>query len=345
MRLGVTMPMVKQPMARYAKFARAAEDAGLDSLWAYEVYENPFVVLGAAAAATERIGLGTAVAAALPRTPFEMANAAADVNELSGGRMSLGVGLGIPVLMQTLHGAPVDQPLARMRDYVTALRYAATYLDTAEPVEWTGEHYAFVGLPNPLGARHLDHPASEIPIYVGAMQPKMTELAGEIGDGLMGGGYSPDYIRDHVQANLATGTARAGRTPDGVDVVTQVICCVDEDRDEALRRARIHVGQMVCNPVQAGILGALGLQDDAAQALESMMAGGPPSLADVTSDRLVEAFALAGTPDEVREQLGQFEGLVDHVVLHPPYVAPFTADEAAQGFHNILSTFGGRVAA
>lgn len=338
MRLGVTMPMVKQPLGQFGAMARAAEDAGFDSVWDYEVYENPFVVLATAAAATDRIQLGTGIAAALARSPFEMANAAVDVNELSGGRMALGVGLGIPVLMQTLHGAPVDHPVERMRDYLGALRAVNGYLTDAQPTEFRSEYTYFIGPPNPLGARLMDHDTP--PVYLGAMNPRMARLAGELADGLIGGGYSAPFIRDVVWPNLEAGAKRAGRDPAQIDVVSQVVCCVCPDRAEAVRRARIHVGQLVSNPVQDGILAALGLTAAAQDARAALMTSGPAGLADVTADSLLDAFALYGTPDECRAQIKRFEGLVPHVMLHPPYVAPLTAEESLDGFHQILSAFG-----
>src|SRR6202008_3840953 len=89
-RIGLSLPMLNQPYERYAEFAALAEDAGFDSVWDYEFYRNPFITHALNARATSRIQLGTGIATAAPRTPFEMANAAADVDELSGGRKLLG---------------------------------------------------------------------------------------------------------------------------------------------------------------------------------------------------------------------------------------------------------------
>src|SRR6201998_4693549 len=93
-RIGLPLPMLNQPYERYAEFAALAEDAGFDSVWDYEFYRNPFITQALNARATSRIQLGTGIATAAPRTPYEMANAAADVDELSGGRTLLGLGTG-----------------------------------------------------------------------------------------------------------------------------------------------------------------------------------------------------------------------------------------------------------
>src|SRR6201986_2670234 len=93
-RIGVSLPMLNQPYERYAEFAALAGAAGFDSVWDYESYRNPFITHALTARAPSRIQLGTGIATAPPRTPYEMANAAADVDELSGGRTLLGLGTG-----------------------------------------------------------------------------------------------------------------------------------------------------------------------------------------------------------------------------------------------------------
>src|SRR5439155_9882175 len=80
-RIGVSLPMLNQPYERYPEFASLAENAGFDSVWDYEFFRNPFITHALNARATSRIQLGTGIATAAPRTPFEMANAAADVDE------------------------------------------------------------------------------------------------------------------------------------------------------------------------------------------------------------------------------------------------------------------------
>jgi probable F420-dependent oxidoreductase len=337
MQVGVTMPMDKHHLRVYPEMARAAEDAGLDSVWTYEVYANPLIVLASVALATTRIQVGTGVVTSLSRTPFELANAAADVDDLSDGRLLLGVGMGIPGLMATLHGATVDHPLARMAEYARALRRCWDYLSGGDPREFAGDYYRFTPLPgNPLGIRAMPR---RIPLYLAGMNPAMIRVAGQYGDGLVGGGYSRAFVTDTVRPNLARGAERAGRNPAEIDVVTQVVCCVSTDREEALRRARIHVGQLVLNPVSDGVVAAHGLEKQRDEVRAALVNGGPAALADVTADELVETFSIAGSPQEAREQLARWEGVVDHVMLHPPYVPPLSAEETTDAYYQLLSAF------
>ena len=337
LQLGVTMPMSTQPIRTFPKMARAAEDAGFDAVWDFELYENPLVVLAAVAMTTSRIQLGTGVATALSRTPFELANAAADVDELSEGRLILGLGLGIPGLMMTLHGAEVDHPLGRMREYTEILKQCWQYMADESPANYLGRYYRFITPPvNPLGSRGLKR---KIPLLLGGMNAKMIQLAGELGDGLVGGGYSKLYVKDQVLPNLAKGAERSGRELADLDTVTQVICCVSTDRDEALRRARIHVGQLVANPVQDGIVAAHGLQKEVGEVRDALARGGPAALGDVTDDKLIETFSIAGSPEECRAQLQAWDGLIGHIMLHTPYVPPLTAEETEDAYNQILAAF------
>ena len=338
MQLGVTMPMSTQPICKFPEMARAAENAGFDAVWDFELYESPLVVLAAAAMATSRIQLGTGVATALSRTPFELANAAADVDELSGGRLILGLGMGIPGLMMTLHGAAVDHPVGRMREYTEILKQCWDYMDDESPANYKGDYYQFITPPfNPLGSRGLKR---KIPLLLGGMNPKMIQLAGELSDGLVGGGYSKLYVRDEVLPNLAKGAERSGRDLADLQTVTQVICCVSTDRAEAMRRARIHVGQLVANPVQDGIVAAHGLQKEVELVRQALGQGGPAALGDVTDDKLIETFSIAGSPEECRAQLQGWDGLIGHIMLHTPYVPPLNRDETEDAYNQILAAFG-----
>lgn len=142
-----------------------------------------------------------------------------------------------------------------------------------------------------------------------------------------------------VRPNLAIGAERAGRDAAELDTITQVVCCVHPDREVAMRRARIHVGQPVLNPVSDGVIDAHGLRKQVDEVRDAIMSGGPAALAEVTDDELVRTFSIAGTPDEGREQLACWEGVIDHVMLHPPYVPPLSADETADAYQQVLDAF------
>src|ERR1700757_3898667 len=110
-RLGITMPLREPAMDRIPDYARWADDAGFDSIWDWELYRNPFAMLCIAALNSKRATLATGLAGAFPRSPFEFANAAADVDELSGGRMTVGIGTGVPEFLAAFHSQNFEKPL------------------------------------------------------------------------------------------------------------------------------------------------------------------------------------------------------------------------------------------
>src|SRR5437867_11862851 len=101
--LGVTMPTRTMELERVGEYARWADDAGFDSIWDYELYRNPFSMLCLSAVTTSRATLATGLAAAFPHSPIELANAMADVDELSGGRALLGLGSGVAGFLEAVH--------------------------------------------------------------------------------------------------------------------------------------------------------------------------------------------------------------------------------------------------
>jgi 5,10-methylenetetrahydromethanopterin reductase len=338
-KLGVTMPGLNQPIDAFPAMARAAEDAGFDSVWDYEFYRNPFVIHGMTAQATSTITLGTGLAAAAGRSPFEMANAAADVDETSEGRLLLGMSIGGGGFAELVHGASFDHPAPRMKEFIEVMRLAWDWT-AGQPVEpYRGRFHSFTEpVFNPFGRRAMARP--RIPVYLGALRPRMCRLAGEVADGCLGYFLPPAYLRDVVIPNVAEGARRAGRDPAEIDIASETVCSVSPDRAEAYRRARYQVGIYIAAEVSIPMAEQMGLAADREACLQALMAGGPEALQDAVSDKLVEAFSITGTPDEAREQLRQFDDCLPHVLLHPPYMPVLSAEETADAYYNILTTFG-----
>jgi alkanesulfonate monooxygenase SsuD/methylene tetrahydromethanopterin reductase-like flavin-dependent oxidoreductase (luciferase family) len=337
--IGVTMPGLGTRLDRFAEFAVLAEEAGFDAVWDYEFWRNPFTIHMTTAAATERIPLATGVAAAFSRSPYELANAAADVDELSGGRLILGIGPGALEFLEWFHSVPTTQVAARMSEYLDVVRMSWDQLHTQDPsLSYEGEHYRFTSPPfNPWGGRELVR--TRIPIFLAAMKPKMMQLAGEKADGWIGYMSPPDFLNDHVKKHLAIGAARAGRDPATIRLASETICSVHEDRDVAMHRARIQVGLYVCNHVSNAIVEFAGLQEDRDAVLNAVMQRGLRAAAEVTSDALVDTLSITGTPDECRDKIAAFAGVLDHVILHTPYVPPLRPDETEDAYRWIVRTF------
>lgn len=337
-KLGVSLPSRNNTVPEHARMIVAAESAGFESVFAWEVYRNPLMQLAGGAVGTERIALGTGVAQALTRSPFEVANAAADLDELSGGRTILGLGTGSPEFLAAFHGLELTAPVRRLRDYIGAVRATWGYLAGSD-VPYQGEWFAIAPPPiNPFGRRSLVRPT--IPVFVCGFHPRMIQLAGEVGDGLLGAFWPVSYLREVVHPNVVLGARRAGRDPAKVEVAAETICSPHPDRAEAKRRARIQVAFYALHPFTDGIVKVAGLEKEQLTLREAFMTKGPLGVEDAVDDKLVEAFSISGTPDECRRQLGDYEGLLPHIVLHTPYAAPLSAEESQDSIDQILATFG-----
>jgi probable F420-dependent oxidoreductase len=339
MRIGITLPSRTGPIEGIGEKARRAEDAGFQSVWTYEVYRNPFNLLTVAAAATERATLGTGLAAAFSRSPFEAANAAADIDELSGGRMLYGLGTGSPQFLRDFHSTDAKHALGRMSEYIDVLRLSWEYLATGTADGFEGQHYRFSSPPvSPWGQRDL--PRDRIPIGLAALGPKMVELCGRKADAWLGYFATPRYVEEFVRPHIEVGAKEAGRDPAEVQICAEAVCCVSPDRELAMSRARKQVGFYVTHPAGAQVAAMHGLEDAADELRRGFMAEGVAAF-DRTDERLIEMMSISGTPAEAREKLAQYEGVIDHLVLHTPYVPPIEAEESEDAFACILDAFGG----
>ena len=182
-------------------------------------------VLGAYAHATSRIRIGTGVVPIYTRTPATMAQTAATLDEISGGRLTLGMGVSHRPVVEGWHGQSIDHPVREMREYTTIVRAILRGEDPPSGEKWkTGFH--LVGIET----------RPKLPIYVAALSPAMLRLAGEIGDGVMLWLCNPRYIAEVVIPEVTAGRERAGLGIDGFDVVAAVPAAMTDDPPAPTRR-------------------------------------------------------------------------------------------------------------
>ncbi len=169
-----------ETLAELADAARRAEDAGAEVVWVPELHRSATVAAAALAAATRRARIGTGIALAFTRSPMTTALEALDLDELSGGRFVLGLGTGVQRLNEDWHNVPFGKPVAHMRETVRNVREFWASCTTGEPIDLPGEEepMRIRGYQRPFGVQR-----TRIPVYLAAMGPAMTRLAGTIGDG------------------------------------------------------------------------------------------------------------------------------------------------------------------
>lgn len=296
--------------------SKAAQDAGFDRVWFAELHRSAFVPAAAAAAATTTIGVGTGIALAFVRSPMTTALEAMDVDELSGGRFMLGLGSGVQRLNENWHNARFGNAVAHTRETVTLIRRFIAESHRGEPIDFDGDHERM----RLRGYQRPFRPVREqIPIYLAAVGDHMTRLAGEIGDGWLGHELgSPRHLASSLLPNLLAGLSRAGRDRNSLDVVASACVAIDDDGAQAKRWMAGLVAFYATVRTYEAFFAYHGFAAEAAAVQGRFRAGDEAGMIDAVPDAMVDAFALAGTPDQVRAKLKEYEGIADGVKLSPP---------------------------
>ncbi len=292
------------------KVVQEAERLGYDSVWAAEAYgSDAATVLAWLAAGTSKIKLGSAIFQMPGRSPAMTAMTAATLDELSGGRMLLGIGSSGPQVAEGWHGQRFGRQLQRTREYVEVVRKALA----RERLEYHGET---IELPLPDGPgkalKLMIGPVQErIPIYLAAIGPKNTALAGEIADGWIPTFFSPEHVAE-LRALLEEGAARAGRNLEGFDVAPTVNAYVSDDRDAARNLMRpvlaLYIGGMGSRKQNFynNLVQRYGFEAAAKEIQDLYLDGQQQAAAEAIPAELIDLVSLAGPRDVVRDRLAAF---------------------------------------
>jgi probable F420-dependent oxidoreductase len=304
--------------------ARLAEDAGFESVWATEFYDHSATVgIAAMSAASTRIGVGSAIAYAFGRTPLVLAAEAADLDELSGGRLTLGLGTGTQRMQREWHGLDGEHAATRMEELVPLVR-RLWRLDQG-PVEHAGRFYE-VSIHPTAPPRSVER---EIPIYMAGVNARMIEAAGAVGDGLVGHPlFTRRYVEEVVRPALARGARRTGRA-ESVPVAGYINCCVDDDRDAARREAATLIAFNATVSTYQAILKLHGFDENAASIRSAWEKRDWEGMIGAVSGEMIDTIALAGTPEEVRERFeADWSDLYETALLWPPVFRGLAGVEA-----------------
>jgi alkanesulfonate monooxygenase SsuD/methylene tetrahydromethanopterin reductase-like flavin-dependent oxidoreductase (luciferase family) len=273
-----------------------ADRLGYDAAYITHIAgRDSLTTLMAYAGASERIRLGTGVVPIFSRTPATMAQTAATIDEHSGGRMVLGLGVSHRVTVENWHGATIDKPVTQMREYLGAVR-AIIRGETPPDSQRFPTKFAFMG----YAAR------PDLPIYVAALSPNMIRLAGELADGVMLWLCCPAYIRETVMPALRAGFERAGRNGDGFDVVAAVPVALTDDPEAARDTLRQDLVPYASLPFYRAMLEASGFADEIAAFDEGMAAGDVERAKAGLSDRMLGELAGVGEASEVHAAVRRY---------------------------------------
>lgn len=298
---------------RVLDVAQRAEQAGWDAVWSTESQDrSAFVTLAAVAAVTTRVRLGTAVAYGFARQPLLLAAEAAHVDDLSGGRMRVGLGSGDPDRMRDWFATSPVRPAARMAELIELLRVLWTANDSG--VDYAGNFYR---LRVPVGSRPVGA-SRAVPLYVGAFGPRMAFTAGLAADGVICHPLTTRrYLDEVLLPSVERGAHVEGRTRKPA-VIGMLITSIDDDRTAARARAALQIA-VYSLPIRFTAVFALhGWADEVARIRQCGRMGDWRAAVDVVTDDMLSELALAGTASEVADAWRSVGRRWDSMIFHAP---------------------------
>ena len=291
-----------------SEVVQAADSMGVDCVWSAEAWaQDAITTLAYLAAKTERIHLGTGIMQISARAPAMTAMTALSLNEISGGRFRLGLGVSGPQVVEGLHGAPYAKPLTRLRETVEICRMAFA----GEKLQYNGDVHV---LPRPGGegkALRLDVNPANIPIYLATLGPRALEYTGAAADGWLGTSFSPDHADAHFDY-MRKGAEKAGRNLADMEISTQVAMSIGEDIEGMVATAKAGVA------FQMGAMGSAktnfyneafqraGYKEEALEIQRLWKAGERDAAVANVPDAMVTEFQVLGTPDMARARFRKY---------------------------------------
>jgi probable F420-dependent oxidoreductase len=309
--------------------ARAAESLGFAGLWTSETKHDAFLPLAIAANETERIELGTSVAIAFSRSPMEMAQTAWDLQDLSGGRFILGLGTQVKAHIERRFSMPWDKPVARLREYIGALRAIWGSFQTDEPLRFEGEFYRHTLMTPFFNPGPIEYPG--IPVYIAGVNTNLARLAGELCDGFhVHPFHSPEYVRRTVKPAIAEGAHKEGRNPEEVELATSVFVVTGESEseiEEQRKQIRAQISFYASTPTYRTVLEAHGWEEVGERLGKLARNKKWEEMPELITDEMLRAFTVQAPPEEVGPALQErYGGLIDRVSLYTPFI-PGERDE------------------
>jgi len=335
-------------MSDWEEVGRAAvraEAQGFDAVLTAEIAHDPFIPLAFAAVATERIGIGTGIAVAFPRSPMVIANSAWDLQARSGGRFSLGLGAQVKGHNERRFSVPWSAPVPRMREYVEALRAIWRCWEHDEPLHFEGDHYHFTLMtpefyPKPTGL-------PPVPISIAAVGPAMLRLAGRVCDGVKLHGFATrKYLEEVAMPEIERGLTKSGRDRSTFEISGGGFIATGPD-EEALRKSmeeiRYRVAFYGSTRSYRGVFAVHGWEDLGAELHDLSKRGKWSEMPALVSDEVLSTFAAVGTHDEIVDKIGQrFGGIADTVAFgFGSDTADGLASELLQDIRRIDTPFTG----
>ncbi|BBZ08348.1 hypothetical protein MDOR_25170 [Mycolicibacterium doricum] len=243
----------------------------------------------------------------------------------------LGLGNGTKRMMSDWHGVlDTSAPALRMEELVTLLRRIWNLHEG--PVHHEGRFYTMNLIPTG-DVQPLSRP---IPIITAGVRPRMCEAAGRVADGLAGHPlFTTTYVEEVVRPAIARGATRTGRDPIGVEVISMVMCSIHDDAEVARRELGQQIAFYSSVKSYETVLDVNGFATEGRAIREAFARRDFPGMFAAVSDEMIDTMGVAGSADQVREQLRRYEGVLDHIMLYSPSVG-IAPERVQQNLHSII---------
>jgi probable F420-dependent oxidoreductase len=296
------------------KEARALEEMGYAGLKSAETAHDPFLPLLVAAQSTSTIDLMTGIAVAFARSPMTLANLGHDLNATAEGRLIVGLGSQIKPHIEKRYSMPWSSPAARMREYVLAMRAIWACWHEGKPLEFIGKFYRHTLMTPFFTPTNIEHGPPKV--YVAAVGPLMTEVAGEVADGMLVHGFTTEaYLRETTMPALERGFAKSGRKREDFEIVYPVFSITgrnDAEHKAATTKMRQQVAFYGSTPAYKGVLDSIGVGDLQPELNAMSKQGRWEEMGELIDDDVLSKFAVSGGPSDLAVQIkARYGDLVD----------------------------------
>jgi probable F420-dependent oxidoreductase len=300
-----------------AETAAAADRAGFNAVWASEFYSRSgSISMAAMAAATRDCRVGSSILYGIGRSPLVLATEARDLDELSGGRLVLGIGNGTKRMMSDWHGVTdTTAPALRMEELVLLVRRIWNLHEG--PIRHDGRFYQM----NLVPTEAVQPPKRDIPIVTAGVRPRMCEVAGRVADGLAGHPlFTTKYVEEIVKPAIAKGAAHAGRDAKDVEIISMVMCSIHDDPEVARRELAQQIAFYSSVKTYDTVLDVNGFAKEGQAIRDAFARRDLPAMFDAVSEEMIDTMGVAGTAEQVRDGLRRYHGVLDHVMVYPPSI-------------------------
>jgi probable F420-dependent oxidoreductase len=297
---------------------RSLEAQGYDGMVTAEIASDPFLPLVLAAEHSERIELMTSIAVAFARNPMTLANIGNDLQAYSNGRFILGLGSQIKPHITKRFSQPWSHPAARMREFILAMRAIWDCWYEGEPLNFRGDYYTHTLMTPMFTPTTNTHGAPRV--VLAAVGPKMTEVAGEVADGMLIHAFTTvKYVREVSLPALDRGLVQSGRSRSDLELCYPafIVTGNDERQWEAMRSATARqIAFYGSTPAYRGVLDVHGWGEMQAELNTLSKRGEWDTMGERITDDILEEFAVVAEPSKVAGALkARFGGLVDRMLV------------------------------